>query len=156
MKTLQFVFLEGERERGREGRREGERRGGEKRFRNKLRYASKRMQQFVKFVCRFLLTNRATLLWFASGFVREVSGYGLRHFLPNAPRFLPNRRNLANVLHFSRQNARIEALYKTVHCDAAIKVRHFWWEKSGAHAAMFSSVDAARLLHSFRRSPYIM
>ena len=43
----------------------------------------------------------------------------------------------------------IAALYKTVHCGTAIKVRHFWWEKSDAHAAMFSSAAATRLLHSF-------
>ena len=50
---------------------------------------------------------------------------------------------------FSQQKARIMALYKMAHCGAAIKVRHFWWEKSGTHAAIFSSAAAARLLHSF-------
>ena len=57
------------------------------------------------------------------------------------------------------RNPRIAALYKTAQdCSAlqdgadsgvAIKLRHFWWEKSGANAAMFSSAAAARLLHSF-------
>ena len=47
-----------------------------------------------------------------------------------------------------RHNSWIAALYRTAHCGAAIKVRCFWWEKSGAHAAMFSSAAAARLLHS--------
>ena len=46
------------------------------------------------------------------------------------------------------RNPRI-ALYKTAHCGTAIKVRHFWWEKSGAHAAVFSSAAATRLSHFF-------
>ena len=33
--------------------------------------------------------------------------------------------------------------YKTAHCGTAIKVRRFWWEKSGTHAAMFSSAAVA-------------
>ena len=47
------------------------------------------------------------------------------------------------------------AFYKTMHCGAAIKVRRTWWEKSSAHAAMFSSTAAVHLLHSFLRVPYI-
>ena len=48
-----------------------------------------------------------------------------------------------------RQKARIVVLYKTADCGVAIKVRHFWREKSAAYAAMFSSAATARLLHSF-------
>ena len=40
--------------------------------------------------------------------------------------------------------ARVAALYKTAHCGAAIKVRHFWWEKSSAHVTMLSNAAAAR------------
>ena len=47
-----------------------------------------KMKQFVKKnLHRFLIRNRAPLLWFASGFVQEVPGYGLQRFLPNAPQF---------------------------------------------------------------------
>ena len=53
------------------------------------------------------------------------------------------------------RNPRIAALYKTAHSGVAIKRRHFWWEKSGANAAMFSSAAAALLLHSFLRVPYV-
>ena len=38
-----------------------------------LLHTSKRMQQFVKFVCCFLIRNRATLLWF----VREAPENGI-------------------------------------------------------------------------------
>ena len=95
------------------------------------------MQKFDTFFRHFLITNRATLLWFASGFVREAPGHGLRRFLPNVPQF-------GEHAAFSRQKAP-----QSLDCGAAIQVRHFWWEKSGAHAAMFSSAAAARLLHSF-------
>ena len=40
-------------------------------------YASKIMKHFLKFVLCFLIRKRATLLWFASGFVREALGYGI-------------------------------------------------------------------------------
>ena len=50
-----------------------------------IRCMSKRMQQFVKFVRRLLIRTRATLLWFASGFVREATDTELWYFLPNAP-----------------------------------------------------------------------
>ena len=57
---------------------------------NKLRdiqYTSKRIQQFVKFVRCLLIRTRATLLWFATGFVQEMLGMELQHFLPNTPQF---------------------------------------------------------------------
>ena len=38
-------------------------------------YASKRIQ-FVKFVRHFLIRKRATLLWFASGFLRQERNEG--------------------------------------------------------------------------------
>ena len=38
-----------------------------------VRYASKRMQQFVKFVRRFLIRNCAALLWF----VQKALRYGI-------------------------------------------------------------------------------
>ena len=34
--------------------------------------------------------KRATILWFASGFVRQARNTVLRRFLPNAQPFLPN------------------------------------------------------------------
>ena len=80
----------------------------------------KKNTTIVKFVRHFLIRNHATLSWFASEFVRE------------APRY-----------------PWIAALYKTTHCGTAIKMRRFWWEKSSAHAVMFSSSAASRLLHSF-------
>ena len=46
-------------------------------------------------------------------------------------------------------------LYKTAHCVAAIKVQRTRWEKSGAHAAVFSSGAVARLLDSFVCVPYL-
>ena len=98
-----------------------------------------RMQQFVKFVRRFLIRKCVALLWFASGFVREAPDTELQRFLPNA-------------LHFhgkKRRNPWIAALYKTAHCGAAIKVRRTWRGKNGAHGAMFPSAAAAHLLHSF-------
>ena len=60
---------EGGREGGREGEGEGEVEGGEDGGRKytsmvvwKLQYASKRIQQFVKLVLRFLIRNSASLL----------------------------------------------------------------------------------------------
>ena len=106
----------------------------------------KKNATICKNFCVALIRNRATLLWF----VREAPGY--RIALPNTHDFCQIRRNLANEPHFHGKRCRnpwIAALYKTAHCDAAIKVRRFWWEKSSAHAAMFSSAATARLLHSF-------
>ena len=74
-----------------------------------IRYASKRMQKFDKFFRHFLITNRATLLWFASGFVREAPGHGLRRFLPNVPQF-------GEHAAFSRQKAP-----QSLDCGAAIQ-----------------------------------
>ena len=72
-----------------------------------VRYMSKTMQQFVKFVHPSnLIRQRATLLWFASGFVLDTE---LCSLLPNAPRFLPN------TAHFHGKST--AALYKTAHCD---------------------------------------
>ena len=45
----------------------------QKKWSGSIRYTSKRMQQFVKSVHRFLIRNHATLLWF----VREAPGYGI-------------------------------------------------------------------------------
>ena len=55
-----------------------------------IRYSSKRMRQFVKFEHRFLIRNRATLLWC----VREAAGYGITAL------FCQTRRNSANAPHF--------------------------------------------------------
>ena len=100
-------------------------------------YASKRMAQFVKLVRRFLIRN--TFIWF----VQEARNCGA---------FCQTRCNSANASHFHgkrhRNPAKGAAIYKTAHCGASIKVQRFWWEKSGAHAAMFSSAAAVRLLHS--------
>ena len=41
------------------------------------------MQQFVKFVCHFLIRNCTTLLWFVSGFVRERQDTDCGNFLSN-------------------------------------------------------------------------
>ena len=65
----------------------------------------------------------------------------LRRFLPNMPQFLPNAPQFGEHTAFSRQ--------KAAHCDTAVKLRRTQWEKSGAHAAMFSSAAAARLFNSF-------
>ena len=54
--------------------------------------------------------------------------------------------------HHSAAHPWIAGLYKTVHCSTAIIVRHFWWEKSSAHAAMFSSAAATRLLDFLTRT----
>ena len=83
-----------------------------------IRCTSKRMQQFVKFVRRLLIRTRATLLWFASGFVREATDTELRHLLANAPQF-------SERAAFSRQKARIVVLYK----DGALRYGH----QSAAH-----------------------
>ena len=68
-------------------------------------------------------------------FVREVLGYGIEAFAKRAA--------IRLTCHI------FTAKGKTAHCGAAIKVRRFWWEKSGVNAATFSSATAARLLHSF-------
>ena len=75
----------------------------------------------------------------------------------NAPRYLPTCRDFCqraaiqrNVPHFW-----IAVLYKTADCGTAIKVRRFWWKKSGANAAMISSAAVARLLDSFWRVLYV-
>ena len=119
---------------------------------------SKRTQQFVKFVCCFLIRNCAALLWF----VRKVPGYGIEAVFAKHATIFAKRtafsQQKASQSGKRRHNPWNAALYKTVHCDAAInlndKVRCFWWEKSGAHTAMFSSAAAACLLHSFCRMPY--
>ena len=67
-----------------------------------IQYASKRMQQFLKFVQHFLIRNRDTLLWF----VWEAPDTELRCFLPNMPRFLPKRHNLVNVPYFHSKRCR--------------------------------------------------
>ena len=107
-------------------------------FKVHLQFTSKRMQQFVTFVRHFSIRNCAALLLL----VREALGYGVvALFVVRAEIFCQPCHNSANAVHSQK-------LYKTEHCGAAIKVRHFWWEKSVAHAAMFSSAAVARLLHS--------
>ena len=83
---------------------------------------SKRTQQFVQFVRRFLIRTCATLLWFASGFVREAPDMELRRFLPNVPRFLPNAPQFGECDAFSRQKAPQSLDYGTLkeRCTAAL------------------------------------
>ena len=99
------------------------------------------MQQFVKFVRHFLIRKHATVLCFASGFVRGALDM-------DCGTFCQTYRNSANAPHFHGKT-RIAALNKTVHCAVAIKVWRTRWKKRGAHAAMFSSAAAAHFLHSF-------
>ena len=101
------------------------------------------MQQFVKFVHHFLVRNCVTLFWF----VQEVSGYGIMALFGRCAAIRRTRHI------FMAKGAVIQGLWRftrrRAHCGAAIKVRHFWWEKSGARAAMFSSAAATCLLQFF-------
>ena len=90
----------------------------------------------------FFIGNHTVLLWF----VREAPGYGIAALFSKRAAV----RRMCRI--FTAKGTAflgLCVLYKTAHCGAAIKVQHFWLEKSGAHAAMFSSAAAARLLHSF-------
>ena len=103
------------------------------------------LQQFVKFVhhffdhksCHtFMVCAGSTGIWNCSTFCQMCRNS------VNTPHFHGKRRHNRGK---RRHNPCLAALYKTVHCGAAIKVRHFWWEKSGTHAAMFSSAAATHV-----------
>ena len=105
-----------------------------------VRCMSKRMQQPVKFMCRLFIRNCTALMVYAgSAGIRNCSAFcRTRHD------FCQTCRNPNHPNHFHGKSCR-----NPTHFGVAIKVRHFWWEKSSAHAAMISNAVAAHSLHSF-------
>ena len=102
----------------------------------------KKNATICKICATLLIRNCATLLWFVGG----APGYGIAAIFAKHATI---RRTCC--IFMERHNSWILVLYKTAHCDATIKVLRFWREKSGTHAAMYSSAAVARtcMLHSF-------
>ena len=114
-----------------------------------LRCMSKRMHQFVKICVRLFdkKSRRTFMVCAGNAWIRNCGA-----FCQTCRDFCQTHRNSEKAPHFHgkrRHNPAKGALYKTAYCGAAIKVLRFWWEKSGTHAAMFSSAAATSLLHSF-------
>ena len=108
-----------------------------------IRYTSKRMQQFVKFVCHVLIKSRATLYGLPLDLCgkRRIRNCGT--FCQTRRNFCQTRRNLVNTPHFRGKKRRNPCFTGQ---RTAARTR---WEISGAHGAAFSRVATAHLLQSF-------
>ena len=105
----------------------------------------KRMQQFVK-ICVPLFDKKTCLTFTVCARSTRIRNCGT--FCQAHRYFCQTRCNSANAPYFHGKRRRNPWIARIAALGAAIKVWHFWWEKSGTHAAMFSSAAAARLLHS--------